>query len=146
MASVLILLGAPGAGKGTQSSRLAGSLGTPHVATGDLFRANLSQGTPLGAQAKEYMESGQLVPDALVIDMLFDRVSQADCATGYLLDGFPRTLEQAEALDTRLSSSTHVRAINLDVPTESLVERATGRLLCRGCEAIYHKSYAPPAT
>ncbi len=145
MSSVLILLGAPGAGKGTQASRLAGELGLPHVATGDLFRANLSQGTALGLRAKEYMESGKLVPDGLVIDMLFDRVAADDCGRGYLLDGFPRTLAQAKALDARLEDGCAVRAINLDVPTESLVERATGRLLCRGCDAIYHSSYSPPA-
>jgi adenylate kinase len=145
MASVLILLGAPGAGKGTQAQRLVQDLGTPHVATGDLFRANLSQETPLGLAAKDYYDAGKLVPDELVIDMLFERVASADCADGYLLDGFPRTVAQAQALDARLDDSWSLRALNLAVEPECLVERATGRLLCKGCDAICHSTFSPPA-
>ena len=107
---VLILLGAPGAGKGTQAVRLADALSLPHVSTGDLFRENLSQGTPLGEKAKGYMDSGALVPDALVVDMLFDRVGRDDCGGGYLLDGFPRTVAQAEALGSRLGRTARARA------------------------------------
>jgi adenylate kinase len=144
--SVVIMLGAPGAGKGTQAVRLSGELGLPHVSTGDLFRENLSQGTALGAQAKEYMESGRLVPDELVIDMLFDRVARPDCADGYLLDGFPRTVHQARVLDARLGDSASVTIVNLVVPDEVIVERAAGRLLCRSCNNIAHRTFAPPRT
>lgn len=138
------MMGGPGAGKGTQASRLARELGLPHVSTGDLFRANLSQGTELGEKARGYMNGGKLVPDDLVIDMLFDRVSSDDCAAGYLLDGFPRTEAQAESLAARLGD-TAVTVINLEVPDEVIVERASGRMLCRGCNAIYHTTFNPPA-
>ncbi|QDU68820.1 adenylate kinase [Engelhardtia mirabilis] len=142
--TVVILLGAPGAGKGTQARRLAEAEGLPHVATGDLFRANLSRGTALGDRAKKFMDAGELVPDDLVIEMLFDRVSQDDCRDGYLLDGFPRTLPQAEALSKALGE-TQVRALELAVPDSSIVERAAGRLLCRNCTNIHHRAFAPPA-
>ena len=142
--TIVILLGAPGAGKGTQARRLAEAEGLPHVATGDLFRANLSEGTALGERAKKYMDAGELVPDELVIEMLFDRVAKGDCESGYLLDGFPRTLAQAEALTKALGSAT-VRALELDVPDTSIVDRAAGRLLCRDCTNIHHKSFAPPS-
>src|SRR5690242_11813116 len=115
MPTVLILLGPPGAGKGTQAARLSASLALPHVATGDLFREHLGKGTELGRKAKDFMDSGRLVPDELVIDMLFDRVSKPDCANGFLLDGFPRTVAQASALDRRLSGWT-VRALSVHVP------------------------------
>lgn len=137
------MMGAPGAGKGTQAMRLSRELGLPHVSTGDLFRENLSQGTALGQEAKGYMDAGNLVPDALVIDMLFDRVSRDDCSGGYLLDGFPRTVAQAESLAERLGD-TPVTVVNLEVPDGVIVERASGRLLCRGCDAIFHKSFKAP--
>lgn len=143
MTKVVVMMGAPGAGKGTQATRLSRELSLPHVSTGDLFRENLSQGTPLGQEARGYMDAGELVPDALVIDMLFDRVGREDCAGGYLLDGFPRTVSQAESLAARLGD-TPVTVIDLEVPDELIVGRASGRLLCRGCDAIYHKTFSPP--
>ena len=147
MTRVVILLGAPGAGKGTQAQRLSKDLGIAHIATGDLFRENLKGETPLGLKAKEYMNSGKLVPDALVLEMLFDRVARPDCAEGYLLDGFPRTLPQAEALEAALAEQggIELRALNLEVRDEVIVGRATGRLLCRSCDAIYHAEFSPPA-
>ena len=145
MTSAVIILGPPGAGKGTQAMRLADELGLPHVSTGDLFRENLSKNTALGELAKTYMEAGKLVPDEVVIDMLFGRVADKDCADGYMLDGFPRTVAQAEALSGRLDDSWSTRAIQLDVPDEALVERAVGRLLCRDCGNIHHESFSPPA-
>jgi adenylate kinase len=145
MTRVVILLGAPGAGKGTQAQRLSASLGLAHIATGDLFRENLREETPLGLEAKEYMNSGHLVPDELVLKMLFDRVARPDCASGYLLDGFPRTLPQAEALEAALGADTDLTVLNLEVRDEKIVGRVSGRLLCRGCEAIYHREFNPPA-
>lgn len=140
---VILLLGPPGAGKGTQAVRLAADCGVPHISTGDLFRANLKQGTELGGRAKSYMESGKLVPDELVLEMLFDRVAQPDCAGGYLLDGFPRTLPQAKALTESLGSQPYV-ALLLEVPDGILVGRAGGRLLCRNCTNIHHAEFSPP--
>jgi adenylate kinase len=144
MARVVILLGPPGAGKGTQAARLSAALSLPHVATGDLFRENLSQGTPLGQRAKKYMDAGQLVPDEVVLEMLFDRVSRQDCSGGYLLDGFPRTLAQAEALERRLGSSTGIQVLNLLVPDGALLERITGRRSCPKCGNVHHVKNAPP--
>ena len=148
--NIIVLLGAPGAGKGTQAVRLSAACGIPHISTGDLFRANLKAGTPLGEKAKGYMNQGQLVPDELVLDMLFDRVGEPDCQEGYLLDGFPRTLAQAEALDRaleeRLGPGNHLRVVNLEVDESTIVTRASGRLLCRGCDRIAHLEYSPPAT
>jgi len=146
--SVLILLGPPGAGKGTQAVRLSGALSLPHVSTGDLFRENLKLGTQLGAKAREYMDAGRLVPDELVIDMLFDRVARADCRAGFLLDGFPRTVPQAAALDARLASAggVNVRALNLVVDDAELVERLTGRHTCRACGNVHHERFSPPTT
>lgn len=140
----MILLGAPGAGKGTQAKRLSTWTGLPHVSTGDLFRANLRAETPLGAKAKGYMDAGELVPDALVLDMLFDRVAADDCADGYILDGFPRTIAQAEALEGRLAGAG-VRVLDIRVPDEVIVERAAGRLVCKKCGNIQHAKFAPPA-
>jgi adenylate kinase len=145
MTRVIILLGAPGAGKGTQAARLSQALGLPHVSTGDLFRENLSQGTALGERAKTYMESGQLVPDDLTVDMLFDRTSRPDCADGYMLDGFPRTVPQAVALGERLGNDAPLTVLNIEVPDDIIVERSAGRLLCRECGNIQHKSFSPPA-
>ena len=145
MSRVIILLGAPGAGKGTQAQRLCQELGIAHIATGDLFRENLKGETLLGLKAKEYMNSGRLVPDSLVLEMLFDRVARTDCAGGYLLDGFPRTLPQAEALEAALGKDADLVVLSLEVRPETIIERATGRQLCRGCDAIYHKRFNPPA-
>jgi adenylate kinase len=144
MARVVILLGPPGAGKGTQAARLSRELALPHISTGDLFRENRAKGTPLGLKVQEFMDSGRLVPDELVLDMLFDRVSRPDCGEGYLLDGFPRTLPQAEALERRLGSSASVQAINLAVADAALLERMTGRRTCEKCGNIHHVKHAPP--
>ncbi len=143
-ASVIVLLGPPGAGKGTQAARLARSLGVPHVATGDLFRENLANDTELGGKARSYMDSGALVPDDLVVDMLFDRVARDDCSGGYLLDGFPRNVAQAECLVQRLDNSWSLAVVVLNVPDEQIIERAAGRLLCRSCTNIHHVTSAQP--
>ncbi|MDP6386662.1 MAG: adenylate kinase [Planctomycetota bacterium] len=145
MTRVIILLGAPGAGKGTQAVRLSQALGLPHVSTGDLFRENISQGTTLGERAQSYLESGRLVPDDLTVDMLFDRTSRSDCANGYMLDGFPRTVPQAVALGERLGDDASLTVLNIQVPDEIIVDRSAGRLLCRACGNIQHKSFSPPA-
>lgn len=142
--TVVILLGAPGAGKGTQAKRLAAACKLPHVSTGDLFRENLKAETELGLRAKEYMESGRLVPDELVLDMLFDRVAKDDCRSGYILDGFPRTRAQAEALEARLGGDASVIAPNLEVADDTIIRRAAGRLVCKGCGHIQHLSASPP--
>jgi len=141
---VVILLGPPGAGKGTQAVRLAEECSIPHISTGDLFRANLKEGTELGQRAKGFMESGKLVPDELVLEMLFDRVGAEDCQGGYLLDGFPRTLPQAEALTEALADQPN-SALLLEVPDDVIIERASGRLLCKSCSNIHHATFAPPA-
>ena len=144
---VVLLLGAPGAGKGTQALFLVALLGAPHVASGDLLRAHREQGTRLGRQARAYMDRGDLVPDALVIDMILDRLAQPDAAQGALLDGFPRTSPQAEALEARLAERGGgvKAAIYIDVPMDVLVDRLAGRWLCRACQASYHEIFNPPA-
>lgn len=142
---VVILLGPPGSGKGTQAVRLTKELGIPHISTGDLFRENISKNTELGKRAKTYMDAGKLVPDEVVLDMLFDRVSRDDTKTGYLLDGFPRTLPQAEALDKHLGSSVDLIVVSLEVPDEVIVKRAEGRLTCKNCGNIHNKYFSPPA-
>ena len=143
MARVVILLGPPGAGKGTQAARLSKELGLPHVATGDLFRENRSQGTELGKRAEQFMDAGKLVPDEIVLDMLFDRVTRPDCGDGYLLDGFPRTLPQAEALEPKLPEEAPV--LDLVVEDEILVSRLSKRLLCKSCGHIHHEEFSPPS-
>lgn len=142
--SVVILLGPPGSGKGTQAVRLSKDLAIPHISTGDLFRENISQNTALGQKAKSFMNAGQLVPDEVVLDMLFDRVSRPDGAQGYLLDGFPRTIPQAEALDKYLAGKAKVTVINLDVPDEAIVKRIAGRISCKGCGNIQNLYFSPP--
>lgn len=142
---VIILMGPPGAGKGTHAKPLGAQLGLPHISTGDLFRENMRQNTPLGQKIKSFMDSGKLVPDELVLDMLFDRIGQVDCNHGYILDGFPRTVPQAQALDQRLKSC-RVIAVNLNVPDDLLVERISGRLACKECGKPYHKKYNPPVS
>jgi adenylate kinase len=144
MVRVVILLGPPGAGKGTQAARLSSALGLPHIATGDLFRENREKGTALGRRAQEFMDKGNLVPDELVLEMLFDRVARKDCSQGYLLDGFPRTLPQAEALEKRLSKDASVQVCSLAVPEAVLLERITGRRTCKSCGNVHHVKNAPP--
>ena len=141
----IIMLGAPGAGKGTQAKRIAEKYGIPHISTGDIFRANIKEGTELGLKAKEYMDQGLLVPDEVTIGMLLDRIHQADCKNGYVLDGFPRTIPQAESLNKALADMGEAIdfAIDVDVPDENIVNRMGGRRACVGCGATYHLAYAP---
>lgn len=143
----IVMLGAPGAGKGTQAKRIAGKYSVPHISTGDIFRANIKEGTALGVKAKEYMDKGLLVPDELVVDLVADRLQADDCANGFVLDGFPRTIPQAKALDEALEKmgSALDYAVNVDVPDENIVRRMSGRRACVGCGATYHTLYAPPA-
>ena len=141
----IIMLGAPGAGKGTQAKMIAEKCGIPHISTGDIFRANIKNGTELGAKAKEYMDKGLLVPDELVCDLVVDRIQQADCEKGYILDGFPRTIPQAEALENALNAIEQKLdyAIDIDVPDENLIYRMSGRRACVGCGATYHVVFNP---
>ncbi len=148
MPNYVILLGPPASGKGTQAAILKNYLGLPHVASGDLFRYNLKHQTPLGLQAKSYMDRGALVPDDITIAMVLERLSQEDCAAGALLDGFPRTLAQARALDQALAErgESISRVLNIQVPDEVLVERVSGRRICRTCGETYHIKFNPPKT
>lgn len=142
----IIMLGAPGAGKGTQAKKIAEKYGIPHISTGDIFRANIKGGTELGMKAKSYMDQGQLVPDDVTISMLLNRISEADCADGYVLDGFPRTIPQAESLTKALSERDEKMdyAVNVDVPDQAIVERMSGRRACLACGATYHIVYNAP--
>ncbi|NMB27269.1 MAG: adenylate kinase [Tissierellia bacterium] len=142
----LILLGPPGAGKGTQASAIVEEYAIPHISTGDIFRENIKKGTELGKKAKEYMDKGLLVPDELVISIVEDRLQKEDCKEGFLLDGFPRTLNQGEALDKVLSQMGLKldRVINLDVEKEILIGRAIGRRICKDCGEVYHIKFTPP--
>jgi adenylate kinase len=142
---VVILLGAPGAGKGTQASRLSERRSLPHVSTGDLFRSNVAKGTELGRRAKGFMERGELVPDDIVLDLLFERVRLEDCEAGYVLDGFPRTLPQAIELERRLDGDAELAVVEIAVPDEVIVRRIAGRLVCKGCGNVQHALYDPPA-
>lgn len=141
----IIMLGAPGAGKGTQAKKIAAKYGIPHISTGDIFRANIKNGTELGKKAKTYMDQGLLVPDELVVDLVVDRVNQDDCENGYVLDGFPRTIPQAEALTEALEKMGQKVdfAIDVNVPDENIVKRMGGRRACVTCGATYHMVYAP---
>ena len=142
----IVLLGPPASGKGTQAAKLRDALDLPHIASGDLFRENLKNETGLGLKAKEYMDRGELVPDDLTIAMVMDRLGRADCAGGALLDGFPRTIAQAEALDEALAAQGHKVSVvpYIAVPEEVLVERVSGRRLCRVCGESYHVKFNPP--
>ena len=141
----IIMLGAPGAGKGTQAKMIAEKYNIPHISTGDIFRANIKNGTELGKKAKSYMDKGQLVPDELTLDLIMDRFKEDDCKNGYVLDGFPRTIPQAEALDTALKANREKVdfAIDVDVPDENIVKRMGGRRACVNCGATYHIVYSP---
>ena len=142
----IIMLGAHGAGKGTQAKMIAEKFSIPHISTGDIFRANIKNGTELGKKAKEFMDKGQLVPDELTVEILLDRVANEDCKNGYVLDGFPRTIPQADVLDkelTKLGDKVDF-AINVDVPDENIVRRMSGRRACLKCGATYHIEHIPP--
>lgn len=143
----LVLMGLPGAGKGTQAEMIVEKYGIPHISTGDMFRAAIKEETPLGKQAKAYMDAGNLVPDEVTIGIVRERLAKQDCEKGFLLDGFPRTVPQAEALDAIMSDMN--RSINyvihIKVEREKLMERLTGRRICRNCGATYHMVFNPPA-
>lgn len=142
----IIMLGAPGAGKGTQAKRIASEYGIPHISTGDIFRANIKDQTELGMEAKSYMDKGLLVPDELTVKILLDRVAKDDCKNGYVLDGYPRTIPQAEVLDKAVKELGEAIdfAINVDVPDENIIRRMSGRRSCPGCGAIFHIEHMPP--
>ncbi len=135
---IIILLGAPGSGKGTQASRLSKELSIPHISTGDLFRENISKNTQLGQKAQKYINAGQLVPDGLVIDMIVERMSLDDCKNGFILDGVPRTLAQAQALDSTLPDNSDIMAINIVVNDDDVARRISGRRVCPKCNQVYH--------
>lgn len=143
----IIMVGAPGAGKGTQAKRIAERYNIPHVSTGDIFRKNLKEGTELGLKAKTFMDKGELVPDEITIGMLMDRIHEADCASGYVLDGFPRNIPQAESLTIALSKDGEGidYVVDVDVPDENIMERMAGRLTCKNCGAGFHKVFQKPA-
>jgi len=138
--SIIIMFGAPGVGKGVQASKLREELHVPHISTGDLFRENLRNETAIGLEAKTYIDAGQLVPDEVVIKMLFERISQDDCREGYILDGFPRTLAQARELQKLFGDKDNVIVLDLQVSDDVVVKRITDRMVCQGCGAIYNKS------
>ncbi len=141
----ILLMGPPGAGKGTQAAKLVKKYGIPHISTGDMFRAAVKEGTELGKKAKACMDAGQLVPDEITIGIVRERLQKPDCTKGFILDGFPRTVEQADALDGILKSlSIHLtRAVDISVPSSSLIERAVGRRVCKKCGAAYHIRFNP---
>ena len=146
MGMKVIMLGAPGAGKGTQAKKIAAKYQIPHISTGDIFRANIKEGTELGTKAKAYMDKGELVPDELTCDLVVDRISKPDAANGYVLDGFPRTIPQAEALTRALEGRGEKIdfAINVEVPDENIVRRMGGRRACLKCGATYHVEHNAP--
>ncbi len=142
----IIMLGAPGAGKGTQAKMISEKYDIPHISTGDIFRANIKNGTELGIEAKKFMDQGMLVPDELTVKILLDRVSNADCKNGYVLDGFPRTIPQAEVLEKALTEINDKidHAIDVDVADEEIINRMSGRRACLTCGATYNLEYVPP--
>ncbi len=142
----LIMLGAPGAGKGTQAKKIAEKYHIPHISTGDIFRANIKGGTELGMKAKTFMDQGMLVPDEITIGMLMDRIKEADCADGYVLDGFPRTIPQAESLTKALADMGEAidYAVNVEVADDNIINRMSGRRACLNCGATYHVAFNPP--
>lgn len=142
----IVMLGAPGAGKGTQAKMIAARYEIPHISTGDIFRANIKEGTELGMKAKAFMDQGLLVPDELTLELIMDRFAQPDCANGYVLDGFPRTIAQAEALTESLKKVGDALdyAIDVDVPDENIVTRMSGRRACLSCGGTYHIVFNPP--
>ena len=144
----LLIMGPPGAGKGTQAERMVKELNITHISTGDMFRAAIADGTEMGLKAKEYMDKGELVPDEVVIGMVKERLQQPDCKEGFLLDGFPRTVAQAKALDVTLDELGIKlnNVVNIEVPLDKLMARLTGRRVCKGCGASYHVLFNPPAT
>jgi adenylate kinase len=141
---LIILLGAPGAGKGTQAATLVKEFSVVHISTGDMFRANIKNQTPIGMKAKTYMDAGQLVPDEIVIDMLRQRLAEPDCAKGALLDGFPRTLPQAIALESLINDHYRPVVLSLEVSDKTVIDRLTGRRYCPKCNTVYHVTFAPP--
>lgn len=142
----IVLMGPPGAGKGTQAVRIAEAYGIPHISTGDMFRATVKAGGSLGTQLEQFMSKGLLVPDEVTIKVVDERLQQDDCAQGFLLDGFPRTIAQAEALDAILVNNPLTVIINIDVPDEDLIARLTGRRVCQSCGATFHTLFNPPQT
>ena len=142
----IVMLGGPGAGKGTQAKRIAQEYGAPHISTGDIFRAHLKEGTAVGLEVKQYLDAGKLVPDKLTCQIVADRLAQGDCANGYILDGFPRSLPQARELQRLLEArNEHLQiAINIDVPDDEIVARLTARRSCPKCGAIYNLKFSPP--
>lgn len=142
----IIMLGAPGAGKGTQAKMISAKYGIPQISTGDIFRANIKNQTELGKKAKSYIDQGLLVPDELTLDLVTDRLAKDDCANGYILDGFPRTLKQADALTAALKKQSAAIdfAVDIEVPDESIIERMGGRRVCPKCGATFHVKYNPP--
>lgn len=142
----IVLLGPPGVGKGTQAASIIEKYNIPHISTGDIFRANIKNGTDLGKKAKSYMDEGKLVPDELVVSIVKDRLLEEDCKDGFLLDGFPRTIEQADSLDEELTEmGTQLdKVINLEADEEILINRVVGRRICKVCGATYHISFNPP--
>lgn len=142
----IIMLGAPGAGKGTQAKKIADRLQIPHISTGDIFRANIKNGTELGKEAKSYMDAGNLVPDSVTLRLVMDRIAKEDCQNGYVFDGFPRTIPQAEALEEALRAIGQKIdfAVDIEVPDENIVHRMGGRRACLACGATYHTVYAAP--
>lgn len=141
---VIILLGPPGSGKGTQAKLLSKRYQIPSISTGDLFREQMALETATGLKVKGFMQSGQLVPDSIVLEMLFNRVKRDDCCRGYILDGVPRTIAQAEKLKEYFENHSRVYVLSLDVPDEIIVNRASGRIVCLHCHAIYHQQFSPP--
>lgn len=142
----IILLGPPGAGKGTQAAKIVEKYNIPHISTGDIFRKNIKEGTPLGTKAKEFMDQGLLVPDELTVGLVTDRIAQDDCKEGFMLDGFPRNLAQAEQLDEFLKQTgiELTKVVNIEVDKELLVTRAVGRRICKSCGATFHVEFNPP--